>query len=108
MTLTNEDLQALSGLMDQKLQPINNRLDNMDTRLDSMDTRLDNMDTRLDKMDSRLDKLELEVGSLKVGQISLKKELREVNHKVSDTYELALDAWGTSTENRNWLEALPK
>lgn len=94
MTLTNEDLQALSNLMDQKLQPVNNRLDNMDTRLD--------------KMDIRLDKLESEVASLKAGQISLKKELREVNHKVSDTYELALDAWGTSTENRNWLEALPK
>lgn len=86
MALTNEDLQALSSLMDQKLQPINNRLD---------------------KMDIRLDKIESEMSSLKAGQISLKKELREVNHKVSDTYELALDAWGTSTENRNWLESLP-
>lgn len=87
MALTNEDLQALSGLMDQKLQPINGRLD---------------------KMDTRLDKLESEVASLKTGQISLKKELGEVNRKVSDTYELALDAWGKSTENRNWLEALPQ
>lgn len=30
MALTSEDLQALSGLMDQKLQPINGRLDKMD------------------------------------------------------------------------------
>ena len=87
MSLTNEDLQAIAGLMEQKLQPINNRLD---------------------KMDNRLDKLESEVSGLKAGQITLRKELREVNHKVSDTYELALEAWGKSTENRNWLEALPK
>ena len=101
MALTNADLQAIAGLMDQKLQPINGRLDKMDGRLDKMDGRLD-------KMDGRLDKLESEVLSLKTGQASLKKELGEVNHKVSDTYELALEAWGKSTENRNWLEALPQ
>ncbi len=84
MTLTNEDLQAIANLfdtkMDQKLQPINNRLE----------------------------KLESEVSGLRTGQVAIRKELREVNHKVSDTYELALDAWGKSTENRTWLEALPK
>lgn len=84
MALTNEDLQAIANLfdskMDQKLQPINNRLE----------------------------KLESEVSGLRTGQVSIRKELREVNHKVSDTYELALDAWGKSTENRTWLEALPK
>mgnify|MGYP001086296304 FL=1 len=35
--LTNEDLQALSSLMDKKLEPINSRLDNMDQRLDRME-----------------------------------------------------------------------
>ena len=80
MALTNEDLQAIANLMDQKLQPVNNRLD----------------------------KLESEMSSLRAGQISIRKELKEVHHKVADTYDLALDAWGKSTENRNWLEALPK
>ena len=84
MALTNEDLQAIANLfdskMDEKLQPINNRLD----------------------------KLESEMSSLRAGQISIRKELKEVHHKVADTYDLALDAWGKSTENRNWLEALPK
>ena len=82
MALTNEDLQAIANLfdskMDEKLQPINNRLD----------------------------KLESEMSSLRAGQISIRKELKEVHHKVADTYDLALDAWGKSTENRNWLEAL--
>ncbi len=77
MALTNEDLQAIANLMDSKLQPINNRLD----------------------------KVESEVASLKAGQLELKKEIREVKQKVNDTYELALDAWGTSTENRRWLES---
>ena len=83
MALTNDDLQAIASLMDTKLQPINDRLD---------------------KMDNRLDKLESEMSAMRVGQLELKKEMREVKHKVNDTYELALDAWGTSTENRVWLQ----
>lgn len=84
MALTNEDLLAISQLLDtkldQKLQPINNRLE----------------------------KLESEVASLGAGQLAIRKELKEVHHTVADTYDLALDAWGKSTENRTWLEALPK
>ena len=100
MALTNDDLQAIATL----LQPINNRLDKMDCRFDKMDNRLDKMDNRLDKMDSRLDKIESEVSALKIGQTKLEKQIKEVNHKVSETYTLALEAWGTGTENRTWLE----
>ena len=90
MALTNHDLMAISQLMDQKIQPIHHRLDCIDGRLD--------------QVDNRLDRLESNVSALKVGQIDLRQCLKEVNLKVSDTYKLALDAWGTSVENRNWLE----
>ena len=123
MALTNNDIQTLANLidtkLDQKLQPINNelvninsrldkmdsRLDGMDSRLDGMDSRLDKMDIRLDKMDIRLDKIESEVSALHANQIEFNKELKKLDCKVSDTYELALEAWGTSTENRMWLES---
>ena len=123
MALTNNDIQTLANLidtkLDQKLQPINNelvninsrldkmdsRLDGMDSRLDGMDSRLDGMDSRLDKMDIRLDKIESEVSALHANQIEFNKELKKLDCKVSDTYELALEAWGTSTENRMWLES---
>lgn len=42
--LTNEDLQALSSLMDKKLEPINARLDNMDQRLDKIEERLEKIE----------------------------------------------------------------
>ena len=86
--MDNEQLlQAISDMMDQKF-----------------DERLQPINTRLDNMDNRLDKLESEMSAMRVGQMELKKEIREVKHKVNDTYELALDAWGTSTENRVWLQ----
>lgn len=76
MALTNDDLQAIASLMDTKLQPISNKLE----------------------------KLESEMSAMRAGQMELKKEIREIKHKVNDTYELALDAWGQSPENRVWLE----
>ena len=120
MTLTNDDLQALANLidtkldtkLDQRLQPINfelgkmnNRLDTMDRRLDTMDRRLDAMDNRLDTMENRIEKIESEISSIKTSQIEFRNELKEVKYKVSETYELALEAWGTSKENRVWLES---
>lgn len=90
--MDNEQLlHALSNMIDEKLDA-------------KFDEKLAPINTRLDKMDSRLDKLESEVSALKVGQTELRKELKEVNIKVTNTYQLALDAWGTSTENRRWLE----
>ena len=111
MSLDKNDLKAIADLMEQKLSPINNRLDKMDSRLDAMDSRLDAMDSRLDAMDSRfdrienrLDKVESNVSSLRAGQIEIRKDLKALDDKVSETYQLALDAWGKSTENRTWLE----
>lgn len=76
--MDNEQLlNALSDMMDAKLAPINNRLD----------------------------KLESQISALRAGQLETRKEIKEVSIKVSETYQLALDAWGTSTENRNWLES---
>lgn len=114
MTLTNEDLQAIANLLDakidQKLQPVSNRLDKIESgSLHSINSRLDNIESgSLNSINNRLDKIESEVSGLKVSQISMRKELKEVHQKVSDTYDLALEAWGKSTENRVWLEALPK
>jgi hypothetical protein len=39
--LTKEDILAIAGLMDEKLKPINDRLDKMDHRLAEVETRLD-------------------------------------------------------------------
>ena len=109
MALTNKDLQAIQTLLlpvYDRLDKMDNRFDKMDDRLDKMDDQFDKMDDRLDKMDIRLDKLDSEVSSLKAGQLEIRKELKNIDRRVSDTYNLALDTWGTSTENRVWLESI--
>ena len=88
MALTDKDIQAIQTL----LLPINNRLDGIDNRLD--------------RVDIRLDKLDSEVSSVRAGQLEIRKDIKNLDRKVSDTYNLALEAWGTSTENRVWLEGI--
>ena len=84
--LTNEDLQAISGLitsavtasegrMMARMDKIDARLANMDARLDNMDTRLDNMDTRLDNMDARLDNMDARLGRVEHELVEVKDRL---------------------------------
>ena len=67
--LTNEDLQAISGLITSAVtaseERMMARMDKIDTRLDNMDARLDNMDARLDNMDARLGRVEHELVEVK-------------------------------------------
>ena len=80
-----ELINVLSGLLDEKLQPVN---------------------SRLDKMDSRLDRVESEIGALKEGQQKLRQDLKRVSEKVNETYELALENWGQVQESKVRLTAL--
>lgn len=85
-------INVLSGLFDEKLQPVHNRLDRLEGRLDGMD--------------SRLDRVESEIGALKEGQQKLRQELKRVSDKVYETYELALENWGQVQESKARLTAL--
>lgn len=62
------------------------------------------MDNRLNQMNNRLEKAESQVSALRAGQIDITKEIEEVDIKAALNCRLALDARGTSVENRKWLE----
>ncbi len=58
--MDNEQLmQALSGLLDEKLQPIKDRLGKMEDRLDKMEGRLDKVEGQLGKIEGRLNVVEV-------------------------------------------------
>ena len=66
-------------------------------KLDLLLTKVQGMETEMKGMKKKLDKLSL-------GQLEIRKEIIMLNRKISDTYDVALDALGTSTENREWLQ----
>ena len=93
--------QKFDEKFDQKLAPINQRLDSFDEKFDRLDQKFDE---KLAPIYNRLDRLESETSALRAGQRDIRKDLREINAKVNETYDIALDAFGTSMENRTWLE----
>ena len=122
-------LLAISDMLDQKfderLDSFDKRLDSFDKRLDSFDERLVSVERRLDSFDerlvsvegrlapvekelvsinNRLDRIESDTSALQAGQRDIRKDMREIHAKINETYDIALEAFGTSIENRTWLE----
>ena len=55
---SKELLVAITQMMDERFDKVDERLDKMDERFDKIDERLDKMDERFDKIDERLDKMD--------------------------------------------------
>ncbi|MBD5080493.1 MAG: hypothetical protein HDT44_01855 [Ruminococcaceae bacterium] len=55
--LTQEDLQAISLLIKNEVEPLYKKIDNMESRLDKVDSRLDKVDSRLDKIEETLEEV---------------------------------------------------
>lgn len=125
MALTKEDLQAISELMDVKLHPINSRFDRIESDISELkagqaeirgeltEVKGDMVEVKeeLTEVKEELIEVKKDVAKVKGDMVEVKEDVTkvkgdmvEVKRKVSYTYQLALDAWGTSTENRTWLE----
>lgn len=81
----------------EKMDLILSKLSNFDERFDKIESEIQGMKSEIQGMKTKIDKLSL-------SQLEIQKEIYMINRRISDTYNLALDALGTSAENRIWLE----
>ena len=91
-----ELLQAIGQMMEEKLAPVNGRLDGIDKRLDGIDERLNGIDERLDGIDERLIRVEA----------SLDHEIRPAIQLLAEGHALILerldDKIDAKTEKLEW------
>lgn len=66
-------------------------------KLDLLISEMQSMKSEIQSMKEKIDKLAL-------GQLEIEKEIYILNRRLTDTYNVALDALGTSAENRRWIE----
>lgn len=92
MTLSREDIQAIVG-------PINERLDGMDKRLDSMDKRFEGIDKRFDGIDYQLKYIKQRTDRIenKLNTVSMKADL---NHKAIEDLKYDLSVFSHETNRR--------
>ena len=95
MALTKEDLQAISSLMDGKLEPFNEKLDSMDQRLDRVDSRLDGINYRLDGMDQRLEFVEMKQDLMQKKLDDLAFDMKVSERAITKEIRLLQDAQNT-------------
>ena len=85
MSLTNDDLLAISDMMDKKLQPINNRLDKIDDRLDSLDDRLDSLKFSQEHITEKLKGIEV---TMNYNDYHLSHDIRKLQEDVDTISEI--------------------
>lgn len=66
-------------------------------KLDLLLSELQGMKSEIQDMKKRIDKTAFSM-------LGIQKEMYVLNRKITDTYNVALDAFGTSAENRARLE----
>ena len=98
-----EQMQEMRKEAVQRFDQIENRLDHMDKEINGMGEDIAGMGRDINNIVNRLEKLESDNVSLKAGQLKNSQELKHISARVEETYLLALEAWGQSTENRHML-----
>lgn len=73
-------------------------------KLDLLLIKVQGIEIETQGMRSEIQGIKEKMNKLSLGQSEIRKEIIMLNRKISDTYNVALDALGTSTENRSWLE----
>lgn len=71
------------------------------------DMKAEMQDMKAEMQNQKKDVLEIKqkINRIEVGQSEMKRELFRIDRKISDTYNLSLDALGMSTETKEWLES---
>lgn len=52
---------------------------------------------------SEMARMNGEINGLKSGQLLIRRDIKDMKNKLENTYQLALEAWGNSIENRELL-----
>ena len=98
----NELLFAISEMMNSKLTPlkeaindikvrvqsIDSRIEKLESRIDALEIRMDNMEVRMDHIESRLQNLESDVHTIKlIQEIDIIPRLQNIETCYVSTYE---------------------
>ena len=80
------------------------KLDMLLAEIQGMKGEIQGMKGEIQGIKGEMQGMKEKIDKLALGQLEIKKELYMLNRKISDTYNVALDALSTSAENRTWLE----
>ncbi len=88
MTLTSEDLQAISGIVSGVvsglLEPIYQRLDRLEERMDRLEERMDRLEERMDRLEERQNRTEARFDRVEENQKVIMFRQNHMSRKLED------------------------
>lgn len=91
----NELLQAISAMLDTKLdaklQPIETRLDRLETKVDNLETKVDNLETNVSNLQSEVTALQRDTAMLKEDTRHIIKKQDFMFDEMERIHEILLD-----------------
>ncbi len=83
MTLTSEDLLAISNLLDVKLKPIDNRLTNLEIKVDNLETKVDAIDNRLTNLEVHIENVtDKNIALLAENYVPAARQFEKASYKI--------------------------
>ena len=83
MTLTSEDLLAISNLLDVKLKPIDNRLTNLEIKVDNLETKVDAIDNRLKRLEVHIENVtDKNIALLAENYVPAARQFEKASYKI--------------------------
>ena len=83
MALTNEDLLAISQILDVKLKPIDKKLDRLEDRMTSLEGKVTKLEERMTSLEGKVTKLEDRMTSLEGKVTKLEDRMTSLEGKVT-------------------------
>lgn len=101
--IDNEMLLALSNMLDSKLEPINQRLDNLETKVDSLDVKVNSLETKVDSLNIKVNTLEsrIDIVETKVTRtnLTLEHDILPRLQNIESCYVTTYDRYRTSIKS---------
>ncbi|MDE5699213.1 MAG: hypothetical protein K2I96_17705 [Lachnospiraceae bacterium] len=88
----------------EKLDLLISEMQGMKSEIQGMKSDMQGMKSEMQGMKSDMQGMKEKIDKLALGQLEIEKEIYILNRRLTDTYNVALDALGTSAENRKWIE----
>lgn len=95
MTLTREDLLALGNMFDEKIKPLDRKIDALGERMDGLESKVDALESKVEVLGERIDALEGKVEVLGERIDALESKVDALENKV----EVLSDRVDTLEEN---------
>ena len=76
--------QKLEKILDEKLEPVYERLDRLESRMDAIESRMDRLEARMDAIESRMDRLEARMDAIESRMDRLEARMDAIESDMKD------------------------